>query len=60
MRPFNYLINRTHRMSPQNRDTVDLHGTSVAEATVIIREILSEERCSSGTSSPHAVVPGID
>src|ERR1700691_4807479 len=31
------------RMSPQNRDTVDLHGTSIAEATVIVKEILQQE-----------------
>jgi len=31
------------RISPQNRDTVDLHGTSIAEATVIVKEILQQE-----------------
>jgi hypothetical protein len=39
-----------HRMAPQNRDVVDLHGTSVAEATVIVKEILQQDGCSPCTS----------
>jgi DNA-nicking Smr family endonuclease len=34
------------RTAPQSRDTIDLHGTSVAEATVIVKEILQQDGCS--------------
>lgn len=44
------------RMSPQNRDTVDLHGMSIAEATVIVKEILQQE--GSSPTKPLKIITG--
>ena len=55
---FEMLIRVAHilvvyRTSSVNHSTIDLHGTSVAEAVVIVRDILQLEGCSpSRPSSP--------
>lgn len=35
-----------HRVTSENSDTVDLHGTTVAEAITIVKEILNDEASS--------------
>jgi hypothetical protein len=37
------------RSTPQSRDTIDLHGTTTAEAIVIVKEILQQDSCSPST-----------
>jgi hypothetical protein len=32
-----------HRSTSQGRDTVDLHGTTISEATAIVKEILRQD-----------------
>jgi len=46
----------TKRMSSPNLDTIDLHGTRVAEAVVIVREILQRDGCSA--TKPLKIVTG--
>jgi len=44
------------RLSSHNHDTIDLHGTRVAEAVVIVKEILQRDGCS--PSKPLKIVTG--
>ncbi|KIK61970.1 hypothetical protein GYMLUDRAFT_42397 [Collybiopsis luxurians FD-317 M1] len=44
------------RMSSQGRDTIDLHGTTVSEAIVIVSETLASMRCT--PSKPLKVITG--
>lgn len=37
-----------YRISSQTGDSVDLHGTSVAEAIVIVKDILKRDGCTPG------------
>lgn len=37
------------RLSSNNQDTVDLHGTTAAEAIVIVKEILQSQGSSQST-----------
>ncbi|KDR68025.1 hypothetical protein GALMADRAFT_1060320 [Galerina marginata CBS 339.88] len=46
------------RANSQNHDTVDLHGTTVAEAIVIVKEILKEESTSISQAKPLTIITG--
>ncbi|KAF8552860.1 hypothetical protein OG21DRAFT_1510939 [Imleria badia] len=44
------IMVESKRSAGSDRNTIDLHGTSISEAVVIVKEILQHESCSAGTS----------
>ncbi|KAJ3777649.1 hypothetical protein FB446DRAFT_783989 [Lentinula raphanica] len=50
------MMVESKRISSKERDTIDLHGTTVAEATIIASEILASMNCS--PSKPLKIVTG--
>jgi len=50
------ILVESKRSAAADRDTVDLHGTSISEAVAIVREILELEGCSS--AKPLRIITG--
>jgi len=50
------IMVESKRERPADRRTVDLHGTSIAEAVVIVKDILEEEGCSA--ANPLRIITG--
>ncbi|KAF8903521.1 hypothetical protein CPB84DRAFT_1835897 [Gymnopilus junonius] len=46
------------RINSQKHDTIDLHGTTVAEALVIVKEIIKDESSAINNGKPLKIITG--